>query len=149
MLREFKEFATRGNVLDLAVGLIIGAAFGKIVTSFVNDLLMPLIGLLAGRVNFENLFVALDGSAFKTLAEAKAAGVATVSYGVFINSVLDFILVAFAVFLLVRWANRMRRRPQPKAPNVKPCPYCCSAIAIEAVRCPQCTSHLEADLSQT
>ncbi|RPI29777.1 MAG: large conductance mechanosensitive channel protein MscL [Acidobacteria bacterium] len=147
MLREFKEFAMRGSVVDLAVGLIIGVAFGKIVTSFVNDILMPPIGLLAGRVNFENLFVALSGSGYKTVAEAKEAGVPTINYGLFLNTVLDFVLVAFAVFLLVRWINRMRRQPEaaPAAPTSKNCPYCLSSIPLQASRCPQCTSQLEAD----
>ncbi len=146
MFKEFKEFAMRGNVIDLAVGLIIGAAFGKIVTSFVNDVLMPPIGLLAGRVNFENLFVALSDTHYNTLAEAKAAGVPTINYGIFINTVLDFILVAFAVFLLVRWINRMRRQPEAAAtPNTRNCPYCLSNIPLQAVRCPQCTSQLGPD----
>jgi large conductance mechanosensitive channel len=142
MFREFKEFAMRGSVVDLAVGLIIGAAFGKIITSFVNDILMPPIGLLAGRVNFENLFVALSGPHYNTLAEAKAAGVPTINYGLFLNTVLDFILVAFAVFLLVRWINRMRRQPAAATPTSRPCPYCLSSIPLQAVRCPQCTSQL-------
>jgi len=145
MFREFKEFAMRGNVVDLAVGLIIGLAFGKIVTSFVNDILMPPIGLLLGRVNFENLFVALSGAHYNTLAEAKAAGVPTINYGLFINAILDFVLVAFAVFLLVRWINRMRCQPEAAAtPTTRNCPYCLSSIPLQALRCPQCTSQLEA-----
>jgi len=144
MFKEFKEFAMRGSVVDLAVGLIIGVAFGKIVTSFVNDILMPPIGLLAGRVNFENLFVVLSGPQFNTLAEAKAAGAPTINYGLFINAVLDFVLVAFAVFILVRWINRMRRQPEAAAtPTSRNCPYCLSSIPLQAVRCPQCTSELE------
>jgi large conductance mechanosensitive channel len=144
MFREFKEFAIRGNVVDLAVGLIIGAAFGKIVTSFVNDILMPPIGLLLGRVNFENLFVTLGGPSYASLAEAKAAGAPTVNYGVFINNVLDFILVAFAVFLLIRWINRLRRHPEAApTPTTRSCPYCLSTIPLQAIRCPQCTSEVE------
>ncbi len=145
MFREFKEFAMRGNVVDLAVGLIIGAAFGKIVTSFVNDILMPPIGLLAGRVNFENLFMALSGAHYNTLAEAKAAGVPTINYGLFINTVLDFVLVAFAVFLLVRWINRLRRQPEAATPTSRNCPFCLSSIPLKAVRCPHCTSQVEPD----
>ena len=149
MFKEFKEFAMRGSVVDLAVGLIIGVAFGKIVTSLVNDILMPPIGLLAGRVNFENLFVALSSTHYNTLAEAKTAGVPTINYGIFINTVLDFILVAFAVFLIIRWINRMRRQPEAAAtPNTRSCPYCLSTIPLQAVRCPQCTSQLEAERAQ-
>ncbi len=142
MLKEFKEFAMRGSVVDLAVCIILGAAFGKIVTSLVNDVLMPPIGLLAGRVNFEDLFLTLSGGPFKSVAEAKAAGAPTINYGLFLNSVIDFILVAFAVFLLVRWINRLRRKPEA-APTTKGCPYCRSVIAVDATRCPQCTSQLE------
>ena len=131
----------RGSVVDLAVGLIIGAAFGKIVTSLVNDVLMPPIGLLAGHVNFENLFVTLSGGPFKTLADAKAAGAPTINYGLFLNSVIDFVLVAFAVFLLVRWINKLRRQPEA-TPTTKGCPFCKSTIALDATRCPQCTSQL-------
>jgi len=144
MFREFKEFAMRGNVVDLAVGLIIGVAFGKIVTSFVNDILMPPIGLLLGRVNFESLFVVLSGPRYASLAEAKAAGAPTINYGVFINNILDFVLVAFAVFLLVRWINRLRARPEAApTPTTRSCPYCFSIIPLQAVRCPQCTSQVE------
>jgi large conductance mechanosensitive channel len=144
MLKEFKEFAMRGSVLDLAIGLVIGAAFGKIVTSFVNDILMPPIGLLLGKVDFSNMFFALNGAAYDSLAKAKAAGAPTVNYGVFINTVLDFVIVAFVVFLLVKQINRMRREePAPApAPATKECPYCISAIPVKAVRCPQCTSEV-------
>src|SRR3974377_194313 len=116
MLKEFKEFAMKGNVLDMAIGIIIGAAFGKIVTSFVNDVLMPPIGKLMGQVDFTNLYIDLSGGSYKSLAEAKAAGAATVNYGVFLNTVLDFLIVAFAVFLLVRQVNKMRA-PKPAAPS--------------------------------
>lgn len=146
MLREFKEFALRGNVLDMAVGIIIGAAFGSIVTSFVNDILMPPVGLLLGRVDFANLFINLSGTPYDTLAEAQAAGVATINYGLFINTVLDFVIVAFVVFLLIRQINRMTREQEapPEESTTKDCPYCLSSIPIKAVRCPNCTSELEA-----
>jgi large conductance mechanosensitive channel len=144
MLKEFKEFAMRGSVLDMAVGFIIGAAFGKIVTSFVNDILMPPLGLLLGKVDFASLFLNISGRDYPTLAAAKEAGAATINYGVFLNTVLDFLLVAFAVFLLVRQVNRLRREPAPVAvePTTKDCPYCLSAIPIKALRCPHCTSQL-------
>jgi large conductance mechanosensitive channel len=144
MFKEFKEFAMRGSVLDLAVGLVIGAAFGKIVTSFVNDILMPPIGLILGKVDFSNLFISLSGQHFASLDEAKKAGAATLNYGVFLNNILDFLIVAFAIFLLVKQVNRMRRQePPPAPPRTKECKYCFSAIPVKAVRCPQCTSTLE------
>jgi large conductance mechanosensitive channel len=144
MLKEFKEFAMRGNVLDMAVGIIIGAAFGKIITSFVGDILMPPIGLLLGKVDFSGLFINLSGQAFATLAEAKKAGAATINYGLFMNTVLDFLIVAFAIFLLIKQVNRLKREPAPApaAPTTKDCPYCFSAIPIPAVRCAHCTSQL-------
>ncbi len=144
MLKEFKEFAVKGNVMDMAVGIIIGAAFGKIVSSFVSDLLMPPIGLLLGKMDFSNLFVNLSGKPFATLAEAKAAGAPTLNYGLFFNTVLDFLIVAFAVFLVVRQINKLKREPAPAPaePTTKDCPFCASAIPIKAVRCPQCTSQL-------
>ncbi len=144
MFKEFKEFAIRGNVVDLAIGLIIGAAFGKIVTSFVTDILMPPIGLLLVSVDFANLFWTLSGPAAKTLEEAKTAGAVTINYGLFINTIIDFIIVAFAIFLLVRQINRMKREPAaaPAAPNTKDCPHCFTSIPIKATRCPNCTSEL-------
>jgi large conductance mechanosensitive channel len=144
MLKEFKEFAMRGNVLDMAVGIIIGAAFGKIITSFVSDILMPPIGLLLGKVDFSGLFINLSGQTFATLAEAKKAGAATINYGLFMNTVLDFLIVAFAIFLLIKQVNRLKREPEPApaAPTTKDCPYCVSAIPIAAVRCAHCTSQL-------
>jgi large conductance mechanosensitive channel len=145
MLKEFKEFAMRGNVLDMAVGIIIGAAFGKIVSSFVNDILMPPIGLLLGKVDFSNLFINLSGTSYATLTEAKAAGAPTLNYGVFLNSVIDFLIVAFAIFLLIRQVNRLQRQPAPapaEPPTTKECSYCLSTIPIKATRCPQCTSPL-------
>jgi large conductance mechanosensitive channel len=140
MLKEFKEFAMKGNVLDLAVGIIIGAAFGKIVSSFVADVLMPPIGLLLGGVDFSNLFVNLSSGAYATIEAAKAAGAPTLNYGLFLQAVIDFLLVAFAVFLLVRWVNRFRA-PAPVA--TKDCPLCTTAIPIKARRCPACTADLQ------
>jgi large conductance mechanosensitive channel len=145
MFKEFKEFVMRGNVMDMAIGIIIGAAFGKIVTSLVNDVIMPPIGLLLGKMDFNNLFINLSGKKYSSLAAAKAAGAATISYGAFITTVVDFIIVAFVVFLLVKTINRIKRikeTPAP-APITKECPYCFSNIAVKAVRCPQCTSELQ------
>jgi len=145
MWKEFKEFVMRGNVLDMAIGIIIGAAFGKIVSSLVNDIIMPPTGLLLGQVDFANLFVTLSGPAEKTLAAAQEAGAVTINYGLFVNTVIDFVIVALVVFLVVRTANRLRRRKEepPAEPTTKECPYCLSAIPLQATRCPQCTSHLE------
>ena len=144
MWKEFKEFTLRGSVLDLAIGIIIGAAFGKIITSFVNDILMPPIGLVLGKVDFANLFINLSGTPYTTLADAQAAGAATINYGIFINTVLDFIIVAFVIFLLIRQINRMKRKEAATlaAPTTKECPYCFSTIPIKATRCPNCTSEL-------
>ena len=142
MIKEFKEFAMKGNVLDMAIGIIIGAAFGKIVTSFVSDILMPPLGKLLGNVDFSGLFINLSGQDYPTIAAAKEAGAATLNYGIFINTIIDFILVAFAVFLLVRQVNKMKRQPPPADPTTKPCPFCISLIPIKASRCPNCTSEL-------
>ena len=146
MLKEFREFALRGNVLDLAIGIIIGGAFGQIVTSFVNDVLMPPIGLLLGNVDFSNLFINLSGGRFDSLAAAQEAGAATINYGLFISTVIDFVIVAFAIFLLVRQVNRLQRRQEegPAEPTTKECPYCLSTISLQATRCPHCTSELGA-----
>jgi large conductance mechanosensitive channel len=146
MLREFREFAMRGYVVDLAVGIIIGAAFGKIVTSLVNDIIMPPIGLLLGQVDFSSLFINLSGHPYASLAEAKAAGAPTINYGVFLNTVIDFVIVAFAIFLVVRFINRLRRQPEaaPEAPTTRECPFCLSSIPARATRCPHCTSALQA-----
>jgi large conductance mechanosensitive channel len=143
MLKDFKEFVMRGNVIDMAVGIVIGAAFGKIVTSFVSDILMPPIGLLMGKMDFSNLFYDLSGTGFTTLAEAKKAGAATINYGLFFNTLLDFIIIAFAIFLLIRQINRMKREPAPAAPDTKECPFCLSSVPLKAVRCPNCTSELK------
>jgi large conductance mechanosensitive channel len=142
MFKEFKEFAVKGNVVDMAVGIIIGAAFGKIVSSFVNDILMPPIGLLMGKVDFSSLFINLSGKSFDSLASARAAGAATINYGLFVNSIIDFIIVAFAVFLVIRQINRLKRDPEPVV--TKECPYCFSKIPVKALRCPNCTSELKA-----
>ncbi len=143
MLKEFKEFAMRGNVLDMAVGIIIGASFGKIVTSLVNDILMPPIGLLLGKLDFSNLYINLSGAPYKSLSEAKAAGAATINYGMFLNNIIDFLIVAFAVFLLIKQVNRFKRKEEILEPTTKDCPYCFSAISSKAVRCPHCTSQIE------
>ena len=146
MLKEFKEFAMRGNVLDMAVGIIIGGAFGKIVTSFVSDILMPPLGLLLGKMDFSNLFINLSSGAYTKLGEAKTAGAPTLNYGIFFNTVIDFVIVAFAIFLLIRQVNRLKREPAPApaAPSTRDCPYCCSAVPIKATRCPACTSEIRA-----
>jgi large conductance mechanosensitive channel len=151
MLKEFKEFAMRGNVVDMAVGIIIGAAFGTIVTSLVGDILMPPIGLLLGNIDFANLFIVLTEGAkaagpYASLAAAKAAGAVTINYGLFINTIISFVIVAFAVFLLVRSINKLKREEAatPAAPTTKECSYCFSTIPIKATRCPQCTSDLKA-----
>ena len=145
MFKEFKAFIMRGNVLDLAIAVIIGAAFGKIVTSLVNDIIMPPIGLLLGQVDFSNLFINLSSTPYAKLAEAQAAGAPTINYGVFINTVLDFLIVAFVIFLVVRAANKLEHpKPAPApAPTTKECPYCLSAIPIKATRCAHCTSELK------
>jgi large conductance mechanosensitive channel len=142
MLKEFRNFIMRGNVLDLAVAVIIGAAFGKIVTSLVNDILMPPLGLVLKNVDFSNLFFDVSGGNFKTLAEAKAAGDATINYGLFLNNVIDFVIVAFVIFFLIRTANKLKREPAPAAPTTKECPFCHTSIPLAATRCPNCTSTL-------
>lgn len=142
MFKEFKEFIARGNVIDLAVGVIIGAAFGKIVTSLVEDILMPPLGMLLANVDFVNLFIPLRGS-YATLAEAKAAGAPTINYGLLINTLIQFVIVAFVIFLIIRAINRMRRRPEELPPTMKACSYCFSNIPTQATRCPHCTSELK------
>ena len=144
MFKEFKEFAMKGNVLDMAIGIIIGAAFGKIITSFVADILMPPIGLLLGKMDFSSLFINLSEQSYPSIAAAKEAGAATLNYGIFINAVIDFLIVAFAVFILVKQVNKTKRQPPAAAPTTKDCPFCASAIPIPATRCPHCTSQLAA-----
>lgn len=144
MLKEFKEFAMKGNVLDMAIGIIIGAAFGKIITSLVSDVIMPPIGLILGRVDFSSLFLNLSGTHYDSLAAAKAAGVATINYGLFLNTVIDFLIVAFVIFLVIRQVNHWKKPVPAAAPVTKECPYCFTAIPIKATRCPNCTSELRA-----
>ncbi len=141
--REFRAFAARGNVIDMAVGVVIGAAFGKIVSSFVDDILMPPLGLIAGKVDFSNLYVNLSGKEYDTLAQAKAAGAATLNYGLFINQVINFLIVAFAIFLMLRQINKLKSAPKEESPSTKSCPFCVSTIPLQATRCPNCTSQLE------
>jgi large conductance mechanosensitive channel len=145
MLQDFKAFILRGNVLDLAVAVIIGGAFGKIITSLVNDIIMPPIGLLLGNVDFSNLFINLSGKGFANLAEAQAAGAATINYGIFLNTVIDFLIVALAIFLLVHSVNRLQKdKKSPKdAPTTKECPFCLSTIPLKATRCAYCTSEMK------
>jgi large conductance mechanosensitive channel len=149
VMREFREFAVKGNVVDMAVGIIIGAAFGTIVSSLVQDVIMPPIGVLLGGVSFENFFAVIqDGTPpppYATLEEARAAGAATMNYGAFINTIITFLIVAMSVFVLIRAINRLRREEQvaPQAPTDKPCPFCATSIPLTAVRCPNCTSQLE------
>ncbi len=151
MLKEFKEFALKGNVIDMAIGIIIGAAFGTIVTSIVSDIIMPPIGLALGNVDFANLFILLKEGAkaagpYASLASAKAAGAVTINYGAFINTLISFIIVAFVVFMLVRSINRLRQEKEapPAEPTTKGCPYCLSTVPIKATRCAFCTSELKA-----
>jgi large conductance mechanosensitive channel len=140
LLKEFREFSARGNVVDLAIGVIIGAAFGKIVTSLVNDVIMPPIGLILGHVDFSNLFVSLSGNHYDSLAAAKAAGAPTINYGLFINTLIDFTIVAFVIFMLVKQFNRYVKRPDT---TTKDCPCCCTSIPIKAVKCPHCTADIK------
>jgi large conductance mechanosensitive channel len=140
MLKEFKEFAMKGNVLDMAIGVIIGGAFGKIVTSLVSDVLMPPLGLLLGKVDFSSLFFNLSGTPHPSLASAKAAAAPTVNYGVFLQTVLDFLIIAFVIFLLVKQVNRLKTPVPPGAPTTKDCPLCLSTIPIKATKCAHCTS---------
>ena len=142
MIKEFKEFISKGNVMDMAVGVIMGGAFGKIVSSLVNDLLMPLIGLILGGVDFSNLFIALDGGNYASLAAAEEAGAALFKYGAFIQNIIDFLIIAFCIFLMVKAFNKTKKEEPAPAPTTKACPYCKSEIAIDAVKCPHCTADL-------
>jgi large conductance mechanosensitive channel len=144
MLKEFKTFIMRGNVLDLAVAVIIGGVFGKIVSSLVNDIIMPPIGLVLGKVDFSSLYINLSGTVYKNLAEAQAAGVPTIRYGIFLNTAIDFLIVGFVIFMMVRLVNKLHKA-QPEAPaTARECPYCLSMIPMKATRCGHCTSQLEA-----
>jgi len=146
MLNEFKKFVMRGNVLDMAVGIVIGAAFGTIVSSFVNDILMPPIGLLLGGVDFSNLFVTLKAGAtagpYLTIAEAQEAGAVTINYGMFFNTIISFLIIGFAIFLIIRKVNSMKKKEEAPPPSTKECPHCFTMIPIKAIRCPNCTSEL-------
>lgn len=144
MWNDFKAFIMRGNVLDMAVGVIIGAAFGKIVTSFVEDVLMPPLGLMLGKVDFSNLFINLSGKDVATVAAAKAAGAATLNYGIFLNNIINFLIVAFAIFLLIRVVAKMRQPAEAPAPTTRECPFCLSPVPLKATRCGHCTSDLRA-----
>jgi len=147
-MNEFKKFIMRGNVMDMAVGVIVGGAFQKIITSMVNDIIMPVITLITGGIDFSNWFIALDGGKYATLLEAQEAGAATLNYGVFITQVITFLIMAFVIFVMVKTMNKMAETGKkeepvaPAAPTTKKCPHCCSEIAIEATRCPHCTSQL-------
>ncbi len=144
MLKDFKAFIMRGNVMDLAVGVIIGAAFGKIVSSFVSDILMPPIGLLLGKVDFSNLFISLSGEKFKSLADAQAAGAPTLNYGLFLNNVIDFLIVALVIFLLIRGLTKLTKKEEaPAEVTTRDCPYCQTSISKKATRCPNCTSEVK------
>jgi large conductance mechanosensitive channel len=145
MIEEFKKFVLRGNVMDLAVAVIIGGAFGKIVSSLVADLIMPLIGLVMGKVSFVDLFYALDGNSYESLQAARDAGAGVLAWGVFIQNIIDFIVIAFVIFLMIKAINKLTVKPAPAAaaaPATKECPYCVSAIPVKATRCPNCTSQL-------
>ena len=147
MLKDFKKFAIKGNIIDLAIGVIIGGAFGKIVASFVNDIIMPLLSIITGNIKFENLFIALDGHEYATIEAAQAAGAATVNYGSFITAVVDFFIIAIFIFIAMSQINKIREKFTPKKeeepPKIKECPFCRTSIHIDASRCPNCTSHLE------
>jgi large conductance mechanosensitive channel len=144
MLKEFKDFAVKGNVVDLAVGVIIGAAFGKIVSSAVSDLLMPPIGMIAGKIDFSSLFISLNGESYESLSKAKAAGAPVIAYGLFLNNTIDFLIVAFVIFLVVKQINRLKKPAPAGPPTTKDCPRCATSIPIKATRCPNCTSEISA-----
>nr|WP_236616489.1 large conductance mechanosensitive channel protein MscL [Schnuerera ultunensis] len=143
VFKEFKEFAVKGNVIDLAIGVIIGGAFGKIVSSLVNDVIMPVVGGLIGNIDFSNFFISLDGNNYSTLQQAKDAGAATLNYGLFLNTVIEFLIISFSLFLVIRQINRFKRKEEPVPVTTKKCEYCFSEIPIKATRCPHCTSVLE------
>ena len=148
MWKEFKEFAMKGNVIDLAIGVVIGGAFGKIVTSLVNDIIMPVVGSLVGKVDFSNLYINLSGQQFNSLQEAQAAGAATINYGLFLNNLINFLIIAFSIFIVIKQINKLKNFTKKKEEvqvevTEKDCPYCCTKIDIKATRCPHCTSVLE------
>lgn len=143
MLKEFKKFALKGSMIDLAVGIIIGGAFNSIVNSLVNDIIMPIFSLITKNINFTDWFIALNGKSYDTLEQAKADGAATINYGLFLSGVLNFLIMSFVVFLIVRWINKLKRPEPAPAPATKKCPYCLSEINQEAVKCPHCTADLK------
>lgn len=143
MLKEFKKFALRGNMIDLAVGIIIGGAFNSIVNSLVNDIVMPLLGVFTKKIDFSNLFIALDGESYDTLLAAQEAEAAVVKYGMFISNIINFIIMAFVVFLIVKWINKLQKPEAPAAPTTKKCPYCYSDIHLDATKCSHCTADVE------
>jgi len=143
MLKEFKKFALKGNMIDLAVGIIVGGAFSGIVNSLVSDILMPVLSLLTNKIDFENLFIALDGKSYETLEAAKTAEAATLNYGLFISGVINFIIMAFVVFLLVRWINKLKKKEVAQEPTTKKCPHCVSEVHIDATKCPFCTGDIK------
>ena len=143
MLKEFKKFAFKGNVADMAVGVVVGGAFSTIVTSLVNDIIMPVLSLFTGKLDFANWFVALDGNTYQTLADAQEAGAATLNYGNFISGIINFLIMAFVVFMLVKAINKMKKEEPKAAPTTKKCPFCKTDIPLEATKCPHCTSKLE------
>ena len=149
MLKEFKKFALRGNMIDLAVGIIIGGAFNSIVNSLVNDIIMPLLGVFTKKINFSDWFFALDGEAYGSLAKAEEAGAAVVKYGLFLSNILNFVIMAFVVFMIVRWINKLHKPEPPKAPTTKKCPYCLSDINLKATRCSHCTAEISEDSEET
>jgi len=144
MFKEFKDFAMRGNVMDMAIGIILGAAFGKIISSFVADVIMPPIGLLLGKVDFSQLYINLSGTTYANLAEAQTAGAPVMKYGLFLNTVLDFVIVAFAIFMVVRQMNRLKKPVEPPPATTRDCPHCLTAVPLKATRCAHCTSDLKA-----
>jgi len=144
MLKEFQDFAVKGNAIDMAVGIVIGAAFTKIVTSLVSDIIMPPIGLVLGKLDFSSLYLNLSGTPYESLKAAKDAGAATLNYGSFITALIDFVIVAFVIFMIIKQINRLKKAPPPAEPTTKDCPKCCSSIPIKATRCPHCTSELAA-----
>jgi large conductance mechanosensitive channel len=143
MFKEFKEFIRKGNVVDLAIAFVMGAAFGKVTTSFINDIVMPPIGLLLGKVDFSSLYINLSGKTFESLAKAKEAGAPIIAYGVFLNAVIEFLIVALAIFIVIRQINKLKSKPAPASPTTKECPFCLSTIPLKAVRCPNCTSEIK------
>ncbi len=144
MLKDFRDFAMKGNIVDMAIGVIIGGAFGKIVSSLVNDIIMPIFGIVLGKVDFSNLFISLDGGSYKTLAEAANAGAATLNYGIFINTIIEFLIISFSIFLVIKKLGELNKKEEiVEEATTKECPYCFSELNINATRCPHCTSQLD------